>query len=141
MRGYTAIVEYLLAHGAGPEQTVAMASEWGRIELVQRLLEAGIPPTDALRGASAGGHLDVVRLMLDAGVDPNETMGPKSPLASAIAKEHTAMFTLLVERGADLHADGVAEECVRRARKDGLDSMLLLPDSRRTVATVKRCKM
>jgi ankyrin repeat protein len=113
-----------------------MASEWGRIELVQRLLEAGIPPTDALPKASAGGYLDVVRLWLDAGVDPNETMGHRSPLASAIAKEHTAMFTLLVERGADLHADGVAEECVRRARKGGLDSMLLL--SRRTVSTVKQ---
>tara|TARA_R110002003_G_scaffold48_26_gene4179 strand:- start:21705 stop:22058 length:354 start_codon:yes stop_codon:yes gene_type:complete len=109
MRGHTAIVEYLLAHGAGPEQTVAMASECGRLELVQRLLE--------------GGYLDVVRLLLDAGVDPNQTIGPKSPLASAIANEH---FTLLVERGAELHADGVAEECVRRARKDGLDSMLLL---------------
>lgn len=123
MRGHTAIVEYLLAHGAGPEQTVAMASECGRLELVQRLLEGGIPPTDALPQASAGGYLDVVRLLLDAGVDPNQTIGPKSPLASAIANEH---FTLLVERGAELHADGVAEECVRRARKDGLDSMLLL---------------
>jgi hypothetical protein len=126
MRGHTAVVEYLLAHGASPEQTIAMASNWGRIELVQRLLEIGIPPTGALSKASAGGYLDLVRLLLDAGVDPNETMGPKSPLVNAIAKEHTAMFTLLVERGADLHADGVAEECVQRARKDGLDSMLLL---------------
>jgi ankyrin repeat protein len=126
MRGHTAISEYLLTHGAGPEQTVAMASEWGRIELIQRLLEAGIPATNALPKASAGGYLDVVRLLLDAGVDPSETVGPKSPLASAIAKEHTAMFTLLVERGAELHADGVAEQCVWRARKGELDSMLLL---------------
>jgi hypothetical protein len=126
MRGYTAIVEHLLAHGASSEQTIAMASEWGRIELVQRLLEAGISPTNALSKASAGGYIEVVRLLLDAGVDPNETVGPKSPLASAIAKEHTAMFSLLIERGADLNADGVYEECVQRAKKDGLESMLLL---------------
>jgi hypothetical protein len=126
MRGHTNIVEYLLTRGASPEQTVEMASEWGHFELVQRLLEAGIPPMHALSEASAGGYLDIVRLLLDAGVDPNETMGPKNPLVGAIAKEHTAMFTLLIERGADLHAGGVAEECVQRARKDGLGSMLLL---------------
>jgi ankyrin repeat protein len=79
-----------------------------------------------LSKASAGGYLDVVRLLLDAGVDANETIGPQSALVSAIAKEHTAMFTLLVERGADLYADGVAEACVQRAKDNGLHSMLLL---------------
>jgi hypothetical protein len=126
MRGHIAIVEYLLAHGAGPEQTIATASQWGRIELVQVLLNAGIPPTGAFSKASAGGYLDVVRSLLDAGVDANETAGSKSPLANAIAMEHTAMFNLLIDRGTDLHADGVAEECVCRAQKDGLESMLLL---------------
>ena len=36
------------------------------------------------------------------------------------------MFNLLLERGADIHAEGVIRECVRRARTDGLDSMLEL---------------
>jgi ankyrin repeat protein len=130
-RGHIAIVEYLLAHGAGPERTVATAAEWGHAELVQRLLELGISPVGALSRAAAGGYLDVVRLLLDAGVDANETpetpsMGVKSPLANAIWKEHTAMFDLLLDRGADLHAEGVAEECVQRAKEDGLESMLLL---------------
>jgi hypothetical protein len=128
-RGYIPIVEYLLEFGADPKQAIASASEWGRTELVERLLGIGIPPTGALSKAAAGGYISVVRLLLDAGVEPNETgrlPGPISPLAGAIAKEHPAVFALLIERGADLHAYGVAEECVQRARKDGLDSMLLL---------------
>jgi hypothetical protein len=140
MRGRTAIVEYLLACGAGSEKTIAAASEWGHLELVRRLLELGIPPTDALSKASAGGYLDVVRLLLDAGVDANETIGPQSPLAGAIGKEHTAMFTLLVERGADLYADGVAEACVQRAKEDGLHSMLLLLQTHGVNAAKESCE-
>jgi hypothetical protein len=36
------------------------------------------------------------------------------------------IFTLLIERGANLYAQGVVKECAKRARKDGLESMLLL---------------
>jgi hypothetical protein len=73
-----------------------------------------------------GELLHVVRLLLDAGVDANEINGPKSPLVGAIAMEHTGMFTLLLERGADLHKDCEAAEWVHRTKKDGLESMLLL---------------
>jgi len=125
-RGHIAIVDYLLALGADPKVAIVAAAERGHTELVDRLLKAGIAPADALPKAAAGGYLDVVRLLLDAGVDANEVVGSKSPLASAISKEHTAMFKLLIDRGADVHAAGVAEECVQRARRDGLESMLLL---------------
>jgi hypothetical protein len=47
-------------------------------------------------------------------------------LASAISMEHTELFNFLIERGADLDTSGTAEECVKRAKKDGLDSMLSL---------------
>jgi hypothetical protein len=126
MRGHRDVVEYLLAHGAGQESTIATAAEWGRTALVKRLLDLEISPVGALSKAAAGGYLDVVRLLLDAGVDANETPSVKSPLASAIWKEHTAMFDLLLDLGADLHAEGVAEECVQRAKEDGLESMVLL---------------
>lgn len=126
IRGHTAIVEYLLELGADPEKAMATATDFGHLELVRRLMDIGIAPTNALSSAAAGGYLDIVRLLLNSGVDANETVGIKSPLVGAIAKEHTAMFNLLIERGADIHADGVAEECVRRAKKDGLESMLLL---------------
>jgi ankyrin repeat protein len=80
--------------------------------------------------AAEGGYIEIVRLLLDSGVDPNETVGLANPLASAIAKEHTALFSLLIEREVDLNTDRVAKECVKRARKDGLDSMLLLLQAR-----------
>jgi ankyrin repeat protein len=127
-RGHIAIAELLLELGADPKVAIAAAADRGQTELVDRLLKAGIAPVGALPKAAAGGYLDVVRLLLDAGVDANEVVGSKSPnpLASAISREHTAMFELLIDRGADVHAAGVAEECVQRARKDGLESMLLL---------------
>jgi ankyrin repeat protein len=89
-----AIVEYLLAHGAGSERTIAVASEWERTEVVQKLLEAGITPERALSKASEGGYLDIVRLLLDAGVDLEKDAVSTSALANAIASEHTEMFNL-----------------------------------------------
>jgi hypothetical protein len=125
-RGHTAIVEYLLARGAGPERTIATAAEWGRTKLVQRLLEIGLPPGDALGRAAQHGYLDVVQMLLNAGADPNESTRLANPLVGAIANENTAMFILLIERGADLQRIGVGKACVQRARQEGLDSMLQL---------------
>jgi len=95
----------------------------------EALVDAGRyykPHTKLLANIERGPYLDVVRLLLDAGVDVNESIGKDSPLAGAIAAEHTALFEFLLERGADLRSPGTAEECVRRAKKDGLESMLLL---------------
>lgn len=97
-------------------------------------------PDGALSEAAAKGYLDVVRLLLDAGVDADGTVEDEtserylsalgraapSPLVGAILKEHTAMFNLLIELGADLHSGKTAEKCFRLAKTDGLESMLLL---------------
>ncbi|KAH7413616.1 ankyrin repeat-containing domain protein [Phaeosphaeria sp. MPI-PUGE-AT-0046c] len=121
-----AVVDLLIKHGADPSVTIATAASRGRTSLVRELLERRITPVKALTGAAKGPYLDVVRLLLDAGVDVNESTGEGSPLASAIALEHTELFRFLIKRGADLHAHETAESCVTRARADGLESMLEL---------------
>ena len=142
-RGYVPIVELLLDDGADPNQALASAARYGQKKALEMLLDRGVNisdavvevginesrtvvPTKLLANVERGPYLDVVRLLLDAGVDVNESIGKDSPLAGAIATEHTALFEFLLERGADLHSPGTAEECVRRAKKDGLESMLLL---------------
>ncbi|KAH6873357.1 ankyrin repeat-containing domain protein [Alternaria rosae] len=139
-RGHVAIVQLLLDNGANPNITLEGAARRGHGKLVQILLDRGVNPSEALVDAGRyctahakllanverGPYLDVVRLLLDAGVDVNESIGKDSPLAGAIAAEHTSLFEFLLERGADLHSPGTAEECMRRAKKDGLETMLLL---------------
>ena len=142
-RGYVPIVELLLDDGADPNQALASAARYGQKKPLEMLLDRGVNisdavvevginesrtvvPTKLLANAERGPYLDVVRLLVDAGVDVNESIGKDSPLAGAIAAEHTSLFEFLLERGADLRSPGTAEECVRRARKNGLVSMLLL---------------
>jgi hypothetical protein len=141
--GYAPIVELLLGDGAESNQTLASAARRGQRNVLELLLGRGIKVSDALADVGTyptkcvvpakllartvtGPYLDVVRLLLDAGVDVNESIGKESPLAGAIATEHPALFDFLLQRGADLHSPGTAEECVRRAKKDGLESMLSL---------------
>jgi ankyrin repeat protein len=121
-----AIIELLLQHGADAEVAVTTAANLGRKEVLQHLLNLGLSPTDALSKLHFGPFMDVVQVLLDAGVNPNEATAANSLLAKAIRLEHTALFKLLIKHGADLHAPGTAEECVRQANKDGLDSMLQL---------------
>jgi ankyrin repeat protein len=94
-------------------------------------LNIGVKATGALAKGSKVSYLDIVRLLLDAGIDANETVGRRSPLVSAISLEHTAMFNLLLERGADLSEDK-AKRCVRKAKAkaQGLESMLRLLEER-----------
>ncbi|KAH7397370.1 hypothetical protein BKA66DRAFT_454238 [Pyrenochaeta sp. MPI-SDFR-AT-0127] len=102
-----AMIDFLLDHGANESGTIAAAALRGYTHKVVHLL-------------------DIVRLLLDAGVDVNESIGCESPLVSAISLEHTEMFRFLIERGANLRAPRTAEECVKRARKGGLESMVKL---------------
>jgi hypothetical protein len=121
-----ATIELLIKHGADPNVTIAAAASRGRTALVRQLLDFGITPIKALCPAAEGPFLEIVRMLLDAGVDANESTGADSPLVSAISKEHTVLFNLLIERGADIKSPGTAEECVKYAKKDGLESMLQL---------------
>jgi hypothetical protein len=125
-RGTIDVIELLLEHGADPNVTIATAASKGQTTLVRQLLNRGIAPVRALSAAAAGPYFDTVRVLIDAGVDVNEDIGSRSPLASAIGLEHTELFKFLIDHGADITSPGTAEECVKRARKDGLDSMLCL---------------
>lgn len=124
--GNVAVAEYLIRHGADPDLAISAAAEYGRTEFVKAMLKAGRETANAMAKAAANGYWDIVQLLLDAGTDVNASTGKDSPLAHAISREHTAMFKLLLERGADLELKGTAQECVRCAKKDGLDSMLAL---------------
>lgn len=121
-----AMIDFFLDNGARAEEAISAAAGRGHTEKVSHMLGRGIKPVEALRGAAAGPYLDIVRLLLDAGVDPNESTGPLSPLVGAISTEHTELFKFLIERGADLSTPGTSEECVKVAKKDGLESMLKL---------------
>ncbi|RYO55956.1 hypothetical protein AA0116_g8774 [Alternaria tenuissima] len=138
-RGCLSLVELLLDKGADSNYTLDAAVVYGRAELLKMLLDRGTKISDALIEEDSSGkparllsnfrwgpYLDVVRLLIDAGVDVDESIGKESSLAWAIAAEHTALFNFLLERGANLHSPGTAEECVRRAKQDGLESMLSL---------------
>lgn len=124
--GHVAVVDILLEAGADPAGAILSASSRGHKEVVQKLLDKGISPSGALTKAAGGGYLETAITLLNAGADVNETIGAESPLASAIALEHTNLFSLLLERGGNLQSTGTAAECVRRAKEDGLESMLLI---------------
>lgn len=121
-----AVIDLLLKNGASPDVTIAAAASRGHTSLVRELLDRNFSPVQALAGAAKGPYLDIVRLLLDAGVDVNESTGADSPLVSAISLEHTELFKLLVEKGADLQAPGIVDTCISIARRDGLESMLEL---------------
>jgi ankyrin repeat protein len=123
-RGHMAVVELLLKHGADPKLALVAAAQRGHTEIVRELLNTGLKPVHVLSKAIPGGYLEVVRLLLDAGADANESGTTISPLAGAIANENTAIFKLLIERGANVQS--IAQECIKIASEDGLESMIQL---------------
>ncbi|KAF2652233.1 ankyrin [Lophiostoma macrostomum CBS 122681] len=126
MWNHQVVVDLLLQHGASAEAAIDIAVKCGRTAIVQRLLHGGATLKGCLSVAAARGHWDMIRVIVEAGADVNESTGVASPLVSAIGREHTRMFKFLLEKGADLYAKETAKECVKRAKKDGLKSMLLL---------------
>ncbi len=98
-------VKTLLRRGA--RITLPVAAALGRVEDAQRLLEFSDSHGrhKALALASQFGHVDVVRLLLDAGEDPNRYSpvglhSHSTPLHQASAGGHDTVVRLLVERGA-----------------------------------------
>ena len=144
--GHTSIVELLLHHGASAPVAMAGAAKHGQAHVVKVLLDTYPASEDALLKSALGGYTTVARMLLDKGADTNVSLEErvakaeervasreedslakeKSPLVYAIEKENTDLFKLLVKRGARLDLLGTAEECVKQAQKDGLESMLAL---------------
>ena len=107
LHGEMEAVHALIRRGARIDLPVAAAL--GRIEESQRLLP-GANSTDrhlALALAAQFGQVEIVRLLLDAGENPNRynPVGGHShstPLHQAAAAGHNELVRLLVERGARL---------------------------------------
>lgn len=100
-------VDALLARGA--RITLPLAAALGRTEDARRSLPNADPQRRqlALAIASQYGHLEIVRLLLDAGEDPNRfnPFGGHShstPLHQAAGNGHLDVVKLLVDRGAKL---------------------------------------
>jgi len=100
-------VEALLECGA--RMDLPLAAALGRTEEARRLLPIGSQADRhwALALASQFGHVEIVRMLLDAGEDPNRynPVGGHShstPLHQAAGAGHLEVVELLVERGAML---------------------------------------
>jgi hypothetical protein len=120
-------VDALLARGA--RMTLPLAASLGRTEDLRRLLPKADPEQChlALALASQYGNVEVVRLMLDAGEDPNRfnPVGGHShstPLHQAAGNGHLDVVKLLIESGAktdvrDILFGGTAEGWATHAGK------------------------
>lgn len=100
-------VDALLARGA--RITLPLAAALSRIEDARRLLPSADPQQRHLAMALAAqyGHLEIVRMLLDAGEDPNRfnPVGGHShstPLHQAAGNGHLDVVRLLIERDARL---------------------------------------
>ena len=105
-------VDALLRRGAKDDLAVAAAT--GRAADARAYLaEAGDETRQhALALAAQFGHLEIVRMLLDAGVDPNRYSPPgghshATPLHQAALAGHDAVARLLVERGARLDIEDI----------------------------------
>ncbi|KAF2108408.1 ankyrin repeat-containing domain protein, partial [Lophiotrema nucula] len=119
--GFADIVRLLLDHGCPTEGALVAAATHGHMVIIRMLLDYGVETKLALAGAARGGYIQAVRLLLDSGADVNE--GFPSAIVHAVELEHTTIFELLIERGADLTSAGSREEAMRRAKLAGLESM------------------
>ncbi|KAF2001460.1 ankyrin [Amniculicola lignicola CBS 123094] len=130
-KGNTEMVKLLCDHGARPRELhlVAAASK-GHLGVTRILVDLGIEARGIVARAASSGCVEVVKLLIDRGAEINnsypglhmKTFLPVYPaLIGAIVLEHTAMFRLLIERGAELTPQ-IA--CEAGANAAGLESML-----------------
>jgi hypothetical protein len=93
----------------GAKVDLPLAAALGRVTEFSRLFATASPEERhlALALAAQFGHVEIVRLLLDAGEDPDRYNPPgghshATPLHQAAAAGHKAVVSLLVERGARL---------------------------------------
>jgi hypothetical protein len=126
--GHDEIAQMLLDAGERPRNhAYDVAVGRGHNSILKRLLRSQtiIDPSatrNCLYNAARMGYTNTVHLLLDFGSDPNE--GDTAPLIGAMEAEHTAIFRLLVQRGAMVSR--ILPEARERAEKEGLESMLQL---------------
>lgn len=114
-----------IAYGGGSDgrQPLLAACTSGSDGAVRILLQRHAKITGLeMEAAAKRGRIGTVRVLLEHGEDSNR--GKTPPIVSAVKLEHMAMFHLLLEHGAKL--DEAGRMAVDRARKKGLDSMLVL---------------
>ena len=125
---------FLLANGADANHreeeengvsvsVLERAATEGYLPVVEALLDAGADGTvgNALQWAGDGGHLAVVEALLDAGADEFDVF------CHAAFTGNTAVVTLLLDRGVDVHHDD-DQALFNAAREGHLEMVTLLLD-------------
>ncbi len=142
LHGELEAVHALLRRGARIDLPVAAAL--GRVDDFRRLLRdaGGDDRHLALALASQFGHVEIVRMLLDAGEDPNR-YNPRgghshsTPLHQAAAAGNEEMVRLLVERGArldmkDILWHGTPAGWARHEGKSEIEQYLRAQQAKRT---------
>lgn len=121
-KGHLDVVKILLEHHADTSGAMQAASEGGHLAIVQTLLKHGADITGSIQKAGKGGYRDIVELLLDY-----ETIIYASSLAlfKAVEVEHTALFRLLMDLGAETGRT-TRLTCIKIAKGKGYESMLEL---------------
>lgn len=134
-RGNTELVRSLLEAGAD----VAAVNDYGATalsegastgdpKLIELLVDAGASASaanpegeTALMTVARTGSVAAARVLLDAGADVNakESWGGQSALMWAAAQLQPEMVSLLIERGADVDAQGAVRDWQRRITAEG----------------------
>jgi ankyrin repeat protein len=142
LHGETEALNALIARGARIDLPIAATLD--RVEDFRRMLPSADVETChlAMALASQYGHVDIVRLLLDAGEDPNRfnPVGGHShttPLHQAAGAGHEPLARLLVERGARLDIEdvlwhGTPADWARHAGRTELENYLREQEAQRT---------
>ncbi|UCD52383.1 MAG: ankyrin repeat domain-containing protein, partial [Phycisphaerales bacterium] len=108
-KGYSEIVDLLIANGANPDKVLWGAILGGHNDIAERLLSAGadvqsVGDSGALHVAALKNNLDGARLLIRHGVPVDARWLGRTPLHYAITDGRTEFCQLMIEQGADVNA-------------------------------------
>ena len=112
-------------YGATP---MGLAAEVGDTEILKLLLKAGAAADSAnpegqtaLLAVARTGNVEAALLLLEFGakVDARENWGGQTALMWASARRHPEMMKLLISKGADVNARGIARDYQRHVTAEG----------------------